>query len=124
MSPSSFLAFTSAPKASANRVAARFGASSACRASATSGGTRRSWRSISPLDQFAPDAIISGVVPSRIGRNGSAPLSARMRMISTSAYFAASRNGVAPTSDPGSIHQWVARGTRLPLVRRTSGSAP
>ena len=45
-------------------------------------------------------------------------------MISTSAYFAASRNGVAPASDAGRIHQLVARGTRLPPVSRTSGSAP
>ena len=71
-----------------------------------------------------PAAIISGVVPSHSGRNGSAPASARVRMAPTSAYLAASRKGVAPASDPGSTHQWVARGTRLPRVRRMSGSAP
>ena len=45
-----------------------------------------------------PTAAMSAVVPSSMGRSGSAPAAARSRMISGSRYFAASINGVAPFS--------------------------
>ena len=57
-------------------------------------------RSLDRVVQPSPAAASSGVVPSFGDSHGSAPQAARERMISVSAYLAASQNGVAPASVP------------------------